>query len=78
MRAACCILQLLGSPRTWPQGYEGDLRELLDLGIRRLTDMINPPDGDRDHLESWNDPAALIASIEEQIADLKRKRELLG
>lgn len=77
IRAGCCILQMLGSARTWPDGYEAELRELLDLGIRRLTDMLDPLDGDRDHIDGWVDPRALVRSVQEQLADLKQKRQLL-
>jgi hypothetical protein len=44
IRAACHILQMLGFTLYWPRMHREELKELLELGIRRLTNMIHPPD----------------------------------
>jgi hypothetical protein len=75
-RAACYILQLLGDPRTWPMGREAELRELLDLGIERLTRIVRPPD--EDFLGLWGPGRReVIDAVEREIAGLKAKRERL-
>jgi hypothetical protein len=80
IRAACHILQILGGGLFWPRKHEAALKELLDLGIKRLRDMIHPPPGkDIDFLELWAaHREEVTASVQEQIDDLTEKRKLLG
>jgi hypothetical protein len=78
IRAACHVLQMLGDILYWPQDHEAELKELLDLGILRLTDMIHPPDEDSDFLELFaHERDEVTASVQQQIDDLVAQRELL-
>ncbi len=79
IRAACHILQMLGNTLYWPREHEAELQDLLDLGIRRLTDMLHPPpDEDVDFLELWAHLRdEVVASVQQQIDDLTSNRKLL-
>ncbi len=78
-RAACHVLQMFGNSRYWPRRYREELKELLDLGIKRLTEMIHPAEGERsEFLELWaHEREEITASVQEQLDDLKKKRERL-
>jgi hypothetical protein len=82
IRAGAHVLQMLGDTLHWPREQHEELKELLDLAVRRLTAMITPA-GDRptDFVASWlreGTRKEAVASVREQIEDLQRKRQALG
>jgi hypothetical protein len=80
IQAAAFILQMLGENLFWPRKYQGELKELLDLAILRLTEMITPVDGKpTEFISLWSEEDAkdAVKSVQQQIDDLRSKRELL-
>jgi len=74
IRAACYVLQTLGRVYVWPAARHDDLKELLDKGIKLLTNMLNPPSADWDFLELWGRDPKVIASVQKQLDELKARR----
>ncbi len=75
IRAACFILGTLGRVYVWP-GDLDELKQLLDRGTELLSRMLSPLEGDEDFVAAWTgeDRPAVVASIQEQIAQLKARR----
>ena len=75
IRAACFILGTLGRVYVWP-GDLDELKQLLERGTELLSRMLSPLEGDEDFVEAWTDEArpAVVASIQQQIAQLKERR----
>jgi hypothetical protein len=74
IRAACYVLQALGRVYVWPAEHHDDLKELLEKGIDHLDKMLHPPDKDWDFLELWGNNPEVIASVQQQLDELRARR----
>ncbi|WP_448953466.1 hypothetical protein [Labrys neptuniae] len=71
IRAACYMLQCIGNPYIIPKTEEIEVKDLIEQGIRILSNMIDPPDQNWTYLDMWGGDEEVRSSIGEQIKTLK-------
>lgn len=74
IRAACYILQTLGSPYMWPTEHLDRLQDLLDSGIKILENLINPPNKNWGFMDMWGEDKEVMDSVRNQIKALQKMR----
>lgn len=74
IRAACYVLQTLGRVYVWPPRHHDALKELLEMGINHLDTMLHPPSKGWDFLELWGSDPEVIASVQQQLDELRARR----
>ena len=72
VRAACMVLGCFGLAYAWPSTHLEERLLVLQLAIKLLTQMINPPDDTWGFLDMWNHDVAVVKSVEQQIAVLNQ------
>ncbi len=74
IRAACYVLQTLGRVYVWPAEHLDALKALLEKGIEHLDKMLHPPDTSWDYLEMWGNSPEVVASVQQQLDELRARR----
>lgn len=70
IRAACHVLICFGSSYSYPIKELDNRKEIIELAIDILTNMLNSPNEDWGFLDMWGYDDEVIASVQKQIVQL--------